>query len=73
MINRNNILTPEIAEICGIHAGDGHLRKKGNEFELSGSFEEREYYDSHVIPLFNKVFNLQIKGKFFPSKCADFF
>lgn len=61
-------LTPEIAEICGIHAGDGHLRKNGKEFEISGSYEEREYYDAHVIPLINFVLGLNIKGKFFPSK-----
>ncbi len=61
-------LTPEIAEICGIHAGDGYMRiRKGNkgEIDISGHLEEKDYYDEHVIPLFNKIFNLDIKGKKF--------
>jgi len=61
-------LTPELSEICGIHAGDGHLRKNKKEFELSGGFEEKEYYDQRVIPLFNKVFDTGLKGRFFYSK-----
>ena len=58
-------LTPELAEICGIHAGDGYLRKRGNkhELELGGSIEEKEYYDYYVIPLFNKTFSLSLVGK----------
>lgn len=63
-------LTQGVSEICGIHAGDGYLRNKRyrREWDISGSVEERNYYDQHVIPLFNKVFNLNIKGKFFPSR-----
>jgi hypothetical protein len=60
----------ELAEICGIHAGDGYLRNDGQrkELDISGAYDEREYYDNHVIPLFNKVFDLNIKGRFFPSR-----
>jgi len=61
-------LTPELAEICGIHAGDGYLRmRKQNkgEIDISGHLEEKDYYYNHVIPLFNKVFNLNIKGRYF--------
>jgi hypothetical protein len=63
-------ITSEIAEICGIHAGDGYLRNDGKrvELEISGNMEEKEYYDSHVIPLFNKIFNINLIGRFFPSK-----
>ncbi len=59
-----------LAEICGIHAGDGYLRhnKKSKEIEISGHPEEKEYYDNHVIPLFNNFFNVKIKGKYFLSK-----
>ena len=66
----NMIITPELAEICGIHAGDGYLRNDGRrrEWDISGSIDEQEYYDVHVIPLFNKTFNLNIKGRFFPSR-----
>jgi len=64
------IINPEIAEICGIHAGDGYLRYSGKyrEFDVSGGVEEKGYYDEHVIPLFNKTFNLSLKGKFYPSR-----
>lgn len=68
MVEVSLSLTPELAEIAGIHAGDGHLRNRKNEFELSGNVDEREYYDLHVIPLFNKVFFLDIKGKYYPTK-----
>lgn len=60
----------ELAEICGIHTGDGYLRNDGKrrEWDISGNIEERDYYDKHVIPLFNKIFNLNIKGRFFPGR-----
>ncbi len=61
-------MTPELAEICGIHAGDGYMRlreRNKGEVDISGHLEEKEYYDRHVVPLFNKVFNLDIKGRYF--------
>lgn len=61
-------MTAELAEICGIHAGDGYFRVREygkGEVDISGHMEEKEYYDSHVIPLFNKVFGLDIKGRAF--------
>ena len=59
-----------LAEIAGIHAGDGYLRNKNHkwEWDVSGSYDEKEYYDNHVIPLFNKLFSLGIKGRFFPCR-----
>ncbi len=66
-------LTPEIAEICGIHAGDGYLRtreKNKGEIDISGHIEEKEYYDNHIAPLFNKVFNLKLKAKEFPKRSS---
>ena len=70
MIYLKNIFTPEFAEICGIHAGDGYLRNDGKrrEWDISGSVHEKEYYNNHVIPLFNKAFSLEIKGRFFPNR-----
>lgn len=58
-------MTPRLAEICGIHAGDGYLRHRISKIELEfgGHPEERDYYDKHVIPMINKIFNLNIKGK----------
>ncbi len=61
-------ITPELAEICGIHAGDGYFRlreRNKGEVDISGHLEEKNYYDYHVIPLFNKIFNLNIKGREF--------
>ncbi|MBS3100363.1 hypothetical protein J4463_04085 [Candidatus Pacearchaeota archaeon] len=63
-------MTPELSEICGIHAGDGYLRDDGQrrELDISGSFEEQIYYDRHVIPLFSKEFNLKVNGRIFASR-----
>ncbi|MAH03768.1 hypothetical protein CMI39_03210 [Candidatus Pacearchaeota archaeon] len=68
-------LTPELAEICGIHAGDGYLRKRKTgkiELDITGNVEEKEYYDKHVIPLINKFFNLNLKGKFYTKGTYGF-
>ncbi len=56
-----------ISEICGIHAGDGYLRNDGRriEMDISGSVEEKPYYENHVIPLFSKIFNIKIEGRVF--------
>ncbi len=63
-------ITPELAEIIGIYVGDGYLRYEGTrkELDISGGYEEKEYYDGHVIPLVNKTFNTSLTGKFFPSR-----
>lgn len=63
-------LLPDLAEICGIHAGDGYLRNdnRRHELDISGSLEEKGYYDSHVVPLFEKVFGLKIQGRYFESR-----
>jgi len=61
-------LTTDIAEILGMHAGDGYLRAVKPEFEMSGGFEEREYYDSHVIPFFEKILNKKINGRWMRTK-----
>ena len=59
-----------LTEVCGIHTGDGYLRNDGRrkEWDISGSVEEKEYYDKHVVPLFNKVFNLNIESRIFKSR-----
>ena len=63
-------LSPELAEICGIHAGDGYMRNNRHrvELDISGNIEEASYYDEHVAFLFKKVFNIDIKPKHFPSR-----
>ena len=63
-------LTKEIAEIAGIHAGDGYLRYLGKrkELDISGNIEEKEYYDNHISKLFQESFNIKINNKFFKSR-----
>ena len=42
-------MTPELAEICGLHAGDGYMRVREDgkgEVSISGSYGEKEYYDN---------------------------
>lgn len=59
-------ITPELAEICGIHAGDGYLRIRKNgkiELDITGNIEEKTYYDDHVILLFNQFFGLNLNGR----------
>jgi intein/homing endonuclease len=61
-------LNCELAEICGIHAGDGYMRvreRNKGEVDISGNVEEKSYYDNHVIPLFNQAFGLNMNGKYF--------
>lgn len=62
--------SPELTEICGIHAGDGYLRGKDHrkELDISGNIEEKEYYDKHVKSLFKKVFNIIIEPRYFESR-----
>lgn len=62
----------DLAEVCGIHAGDGYLRNDGKrrELDISGNLEEKEYYDFHVVPLFEKVFGISVKPKAFPSRAT---
>jgi len=66
------IITPELAEVCGIHAGDGYLRRyknsEGGELDISGNIEEKEYYENHVKPLLEKVFNIKISTRLFPHR-----
>jgi len=64
-------MTPDLAEICGIHAGDGYLRSRNNtnfELDISGNIDEKEYYDNHVATLFERVFKIKVKPRFFPYR-----
>ncbi len=61
-------INEDLAEAFGIHAGDGYLRVKERnrgEIDISGNIEEKGYYDDHVVPLFNKIFNLDMGGRYF--------
>ena len=59
--------SPELAELCGIHVGDGYLRNSGNhrEFDVSGNIEEKDYYDVHVKELIRNALGIEILCKYF--------
>lgn len=68
--NMKHKMTHELAEVCGIHAGDGYLRNDGKrrELDISGGVEEKEYYDNHVVPLFENFFDLTINPRYFSAR-----
>lgn len=60
-----------LAEICGIHIGDGYMRsdEEGRtEVDISGSIEEKGYYDHHVAPLFSRLIGEEVECRRFPSR-----
>jgi intein/homing endonuclease len=63
-------ISKELAEIFGIHTGDGYLRyhDKRKELDISGSLEEKEYYSNHIKYLFKKEFGVNINTRYFPSR-----
>lgn len=60
------IIDEDLAELLGIHIGDGCISEtnKYSEYYLGGDFiEEKEYHDNWVKPLFNKKIMNPIFGK----------
>ena len=59
-------MNPQIAELIGMHVGDGTLYKTSwsNVWELRGSLEEKEYYHNRVKPLLKSIFNIEFAPKF---------
>lgn len=56
-----------IAEFCGAAIGDGWIQSNEKSFFLAGDpNEDKEYYDFHMLPLINKILNLELKTKNFP-------
>lgn len=58
-------LDSDLAEVCGIHIGDGHLgwRKHKHEYLIPWSVnltDDKEYFDFHVKDLWKKVFNIDL-------------
>lgn len=65
---RRNIRIPEtitedVAELIGIHIGDGHQHTLNDSYviEVTCNHNERLYIDHHVIPLYEKVYGLRPK------------
>lgn len=51
--------------LIGLHIGDGSLYKtnSGLVWELRGGLDEKEFYDEIIVPLTNKVLNINIVAK----------
>lgn len=52
-------ITEDIAELWGLHAGDGTLYRtnSGVVWELRGNIEEKEFYDEYVLALLRRIFD----------------
>jgi len=68
-------LNENLCELFGIFLGDGCLSETArySEIVIAGDItEEREFYNKHIIPLFNKelaipLINKEIKGRAYPK------
>lgn len=64
-------INEDLAYLCGLISGDGCLyrgigNKKYYELSILGNDKnEREFYDDFIVPLFNKVFDVNIKARTF--------
>ncbi len=52
-------LNKEIAELCGIILGDGHIHKSCNRITITGSLDDEVYHKKRVSKLFQNNFNAQ--------------
>ena len=69
-------ITPELAYLCGIIAGDGSINYRAKKCEYSvecagNSEDEIEYYKTIILPLFTKVFGFVPKLGYY-SKGSTF-
>jgi len=55
------IMTRELAEEIGIHIGDGTLPNKKYYFSVRGGMDEEDYFTDFVIPLYKKIYNLDLR------------
>ena len=54
-------INSDIAELCGIILGDGHLHSTENRIVITGSNDDLFYYKNHLILLFKKHFGVTPK------------
>jgi intein/homing endonuclease len=45
-----------LAELSGVILGDGSLHNSCNRITIVGSLDDKQYFESRIIPLFNKNF-----------------
>jgi ATP-dependent Lon protease len=59
-------ISNELAEIIGIHIGDGciSINDRYSEYAILGDItEEKDYYDEILVPLYNKIIFKKILGR----------
>ena len=56
-------LLEKLSELCGIILGDGNLHKSANRITITGSLDDKKYYEETVIPLFQTCFSKTPKMK----------
>ena len=57
----------DIAEFCGATIGDGWIQSNEKSFFLAGDpTDDKEYYDFRIVPLINKILNIELNAKDFP-------
>jgi len=66
---RYPFISEDLAELVGIHIGDGHLGSRTHRkeflFQISGhSVKDKEYCEGFVIPLIKKLFNIEPGRRF---------
>ncbi len=70
-----NYLSNDLAYICGVLAGDGHISKDyggkcRNLIYCGGNpRDEVEFYDKTICSLFYKIFNIKLNPKHFSDGC----
>ena len=59
-------LNSKIAELIGMHTGDGTIYKTNWSlvWELRGSLDEKAYYYKNVVPLLKSIFSIDFEPKF---------
>jgi len=66
-----DVITMEVAELVGIHIGDGYQRASNDfyEIEVVGSdVDERQYIDNYVVPLYERVYGIRPKPKIYERR-----
>jgi len=53
----------KLSEFIGVVLGDGNIHLKHNRITITGSIEDLYYYQSHVLPIIDELFNITPKLK----------